>query len=91
MTIRQGLKLSGIIDKLGLKIENPKGSKEEVGSDLILQIVAKAHRAEKEIISFVAVEKKISEEAAADVDLIEFAKEMAKDSGIMGFIKSAVK
>jgi len=91
MTIKQGLKISGIIDKLGLKIENPTGTREEVGADLIIQITSKLHKAEKEVISLVADMKKISEIEAESIDLLEFIKELVSDVGIMGFLKSVVK
>src|SRR5690554_5084620 len=90
LTIRQGLKLSAIIDKLDIKITNAKASQEEVGADLMLQVISKAHKAEKEIISFVAEMKKVTSDEAAEIDLIEFMKEMFADSNVAAFFKSAV-
>lgn len=91
MTVKQGLKLSAIVSKLNIKITNAEASETEIGKDLMMQIVTNAHLAEKEIISFVASTKKIKEEEAEEVDLIEFIKEFFKDSGALNFFKSAVK
>lgn len=89
LTLKQGLKVSAIVDKLEIKITNPEGSEEQVGSDLLIQIVNKAHRAESEIIAFVAEMKKCSIEEAENVELVAFVKEIASDSGIKDFFKSA--
>lgn len=90
ITMKQGLKMSAIIDKLEIKITNPEASSEQVGADLLMQIVTKAHKAENEIIAFVAEMKKCSVEDAENVDLIAFIKEIANDSGMKDFFKSAV-
>lgn len=91
MTTKQGLKLSAIIDKLEIKIDNPKDDLEKVGADMMVQIVSKAHKAEKEIYEFIAATKGIDVKAAEEVDLVEFIKELVADSGIMAFFKSAVR
>jgi len=91
LTLKQGLKLSAIIDKLDLKIADPKADAEKIGSDLLMQIVAKAHKAEKEIYAFVAEVKGITPQEAEKVDLIGFIKEIAADAGVINFFKSAVK
>ena len=90
LTLKQGIKLSAIIDKLDLKITDPKASQENVGADLMMQIISKAHKAEQEIYSFIAEIKNISVEEAESVDLIGFIKEAVSDSGLMSFFKSAV-
>lgn len=89
ITFKQGMKVSAIIDKLELKITEPNASAEQVGSDLIMQAVSKAHRAEQEIYALVADIKKITVQEAEGIDLIEFVKEITKDSGLMAFFKSA--
>lgn len=91
MKIKHAFKLSAIIDKIDVKITDPKASESEIGSDLIMQIVKKAHKAEKEIIQFVADFKGISAVEAEDTDLFEFFGEILKDSGAMTFFKSAAK
>jgi len=91
LTLKQGLKLSAIIDKLDLKIADPKADAEKIGSDLLMQIVAKAHKAEQEIYAFVAEIKGITPQEAENVDLVQFIKEMASDTGVVNFFKSAVK
>ena len=90
LTLKQGLKLSAIIDKLDLKIADPKADAEKIGSDLLMQIVAKAHKAEQEIYAFVAEVKGITPQEAEKVDLIGFIKEIAADAGVINFFKSAV-
>jgi len=84
MTIKQTIKLSAIIDKLELKITDPKAGQEAVGADLIIQLAAKAHKAEKEI-------KKITAAEAEDVEISDFAKELFNIPGLSDFFKSAVK
>lgn len=91
MNIKQGMKISAIIDKMGLEIVNAKGSKEDVGADLMMQLVTKAHKAEKEIYLFVADIKKITVLEAEDVDLKEFIKEMAEVNGLKNFFPSVNK
>ncbi len=91
LTLKQGIKLSAIVDKMEITIDNPTGSKEQVGADLIKQLLCKAHRAENEIIQFVAEVKKITPGEAANIDLIQFVKDMVSDGEVLSFFKSAVK
>jgi len=90
LTLKQGIKLSAIIDKLDLKITDPKASADKVGADLMMQIISKAHKAEQEIYAFVAETKGITPQEAENVDLVQFIKEMASDTGVVNFFKSAV-
>jgi predicted peroxiredoxin len=89
--MKQGLKLSAIIDKLDLKITDPKADTNKVGADMMMQIISKAHKAEQEIYAFVAETKGITPQEAEKVDLVQFIKDMASDTGVMNFFKSAVK
>lgn len=91
LTLKQGLKLSAIIDKLDIKISNPNGKPEEIGADLMMQIISKAHKAEKEIYAFVAETKGITAQEAENINLVQFIKEIAADAGMINFFKSAVK
>ncbi len=91
LTIKQGIKLSAIIDKLELKISDPSASQKEVGSDLIMQIISKAYKAEQEIYAFVAEINGCSIKEAEKADLIQFIKDLVSDSGAMSFFKSAVR
>lgn len=91
LTIKQGIKISAIIDKLDMKITDPKATQEQVGADLIMQIVSKAHRAEQEIYNLVAEIKGVTIKDAEQVDLVEFIKDILSNAGIMDFFKSAVK
>lgn len=90
ITIKQALKISAIIDKLDLKINNPQASQAEVGSDLMMQVVSKVHKAEKEIISFVTDIKKCTPEEAGEFDIFEVIKELAGND-LKVFFQSAVK
>ena len=90
LTVKQGIKLSAIIDKLALKITDPKAGPEQVGADLMMQIVTKAHRAEQEIYGFIADVKKIDTQEAQEADLVDFIQGMLSDTGAMSFFKSAV-
>jgi predicted peroxiredoxin len=91
ITLKQGIKLSAIIDKLGLKITDPKASQEQIGADLMMQIISKAHKAEQEIYAFVAEIKGVSVKEAENIDLVQFVKELFSDAGVVNFFKSAVK
>lgn len=91
LTLKQGLKLSAIIDKLDLKITDPKASQEQIGAGLMMQIISKAHKAEKEIYAFVAEIKGITPQEAENIDLVQFIKELASDAGVVNFFESAVK
>ncbi|MDQ0859578.1 hypothetical protein [Bacillus sp. V2I10] len=99
ITLKQGIKLSAIIDKLDLKIKtkikNEQGefehlSQEEVGADLIMQFVRKAYKAEQEVYNFVAEYQKCSTQEAENVDLVDFVKGLFSDEATVSFFKSAV-
>jgi len=91
ITLKQGIKLSAIVDKMELKIGDPNASTSAVGSDLIMQFISKAHKAEKEVYELVADIKKISAEEAADIDLVDFIKELFGNQEMLSFFKSAAK
>ncbi len=73
-----------------MKITDPKADANKVGADLMMQIISKAHKAEKEIYAFVAETKGITPQEAENVDLVQFMKELASDAGVVNFFKSAV-
>ena len=91
VTIKQALMLSAIADKLNIKIDNPEGSKEQVGAELMMQIVKNAHKAETEILNFIAHFKKITTEEAENIDIIKFLEEITKIPDLTDFFKQAVK
>jgi len=91
ITLKQGLKLSAIIDKLDIKIKDPNGTPAQVGADLMMQIISKAHKAEEEIYAFVAEVKGISIKEAEEINLIDFINEIGQNKDIAVFFKSAVK
>jgi hypothetical protein len=91
MTIKQGIKLSAICDKLDLKIDDPKGDQSKIGADLLMMVLKNAHKAEKEIYSFIAEVKKVTVAEAEEIDLVAFAKEFSDTAGLTDFFKSSVK
>ena len=91
LTVKQGMKLSAIIDKMDIKINDPKASQEQIGADLIMQIVRKAYKAESEVYSFISETKGISVQDAQKTDLVAFIKETMSDPSVASFFKSAVK
>ena len=91
VTIKQALMLSAIADKLNIKIDNPEGSKEQVGAELMMQIVKNAHKAETEILNFIVHFKKITTEEAENIDIIKFLEEITKIPDLTDFFKQAVK
>ena len=91
MTTKQVIKLSALIDKMGLKIDDPKASQEKIGADLMMKMVCNLHKAEKEAIDFVCVIKKCTPEEAEEIDVIALISEMLKGSGVIDFFKSAAR
>lgn len=89
ITIEQGMKISAIIDKLDLKMPDPNKGQVHFGADLLMQIVAKAHRAKNEIYGLVADIKGCTEKEAKQVNLAEFIRELAETEGLKGFLSSA--
>jgi len=91
LTIKQGFKISAIIDKLDLKVTDPKAPQEQVGADLMIQIISKAYKAEQEIYDLVAEIKGCTATEAEKIDLVGFIKEITSNAGVMDFFRSAVK
>jgi hypothetical protein len=98
LTIKQGIKLSAIIDKMGLEVKAtkvaPDGTtkrltQEEVGADLIMQGIKNLHKAENELYAFVASAKKCTVQEAEEVDVVAFIKDMFSDAATLDFLKSA--
>lgn len=89
LTLKQGMKLSAIVDKMGLKITDPKASAEQLGADLVMQFVSKAHKAEQEIYAFVAETKGCSIKEAEQVNLVEFIQGLLGDPAVASFFRSA--
>ena len=85
------MQLSAIIDKIDIKITNPEANQSELGADLILQLISGAHKAEPQILNFIADIKKISSDEAADMDIIDFINEIKSEPGLKSFFTSAVK
>ena len=99
LTLKQGVQLSAIIDKLDIKITTLKKAEgqtdadlqKQFGADLIMQVIRSAYKAEQEIYAFIAETKKIDIKDTESIDLIEFIKELISDPAVAGFFNSAVK
>ncbi|MBN2796233.1 MAG: hypothetical protein JXR88_12555 [Clostridia bacterium] len=91
ITTRQALKVSKLIGKLNLKISNPKGTAEEIGADLILQIAGKVGDAEEEVSEIVSMLTGLPKEEALDADLMEIFEKEKGENGFISFFISAVK
>lgn len=98
LTIKQGIKLSAIIDKMEIQLKvtetDEKGNRirktqEEVGAELITQMIRKAHKAENEIYAFIAEVKSITVKEAENINLKEFFQEIFNKE-VFDFFKSAV-
>ena len=101
LTVKQGIRLSAIIDKLGLSIPDAlinlkagavldEALQKRAGADLVMQLLRNAHKAEKELYALIADTKGITPEAAAEVDLLEFAKDFVGPD-VASFFTSAVR
>ena len=101
LTVKQGIRLSAIIDKLGLSIPDvlvnlkagavlDEALQKRAGADLVMQLLRNAHKAEEELYALIADTKGITPEAAAEVDLLEFAKDFVGPD-VVGFFTSAVR
>jgi len=91
VTTRQALKISKLIKKLNLKVTNPNGTQNEIGSDMILQIVSNIGDAEQEVAEVISIITGTSPEEALDIDLIELFEKEKGENGIISFFMSAVK
>ncbi len=91
ITIEQGMKVSAIIDKMKITMPVTKGKgQQELGAELMFQVVSKLHKAKDEVYAFVAEVKGCTKEEAKNVDLIEFIKELIGAEGMKDFLSSAV-
>jgi len=90
LKVKQAYTISKIVDKMDLQINAGK-SQQELGADLIMQLLKKAHKAEAEITQLIADYKNITTDQAQELDLISTFTEIFADEGITSFFKSAVK
>lgn len=98
LSLKQGIKLSAVIDKLDLNIDfnklldkNGEVPGEAFGGELVMQLISKAYKAEHEIYAFVAEYKGCSVEEAENIDLTELAQGLMGDKNVATFFRSAVK
>lgn len=90
ITLKQGMRLSAIVDKLDIKLPDVNKGEDVFGAELMFQLLAKAHKAEKEIYALVADLRGCTAKEAEDVDLVELIGELAQDAGVRDFLSSAV-
>lgn len=90
ITVELGMKISAIVDKLDLKVPDPNKGQAFMGADLMIQALAKAHRAKNEIYELVSEVKGCTVKEAKEANLIEFIKEMGEVAGMKDFLSSAV-
>jgi len=89
MNIKQTMGLSKIVNKMGIKITNAEASTEAVGADLLLQIASNLYKAETEIYTFVGDLKKITPEAAQEVDIMDMIEQLKEVKGLKRFFPLA--
>jgi len=90
LTMKQGIMLSAIIGKIGLKVPDTVKTQEQLGIEMTVQILSNAYKAEKEIYAFVANVKGCTVKEAEEVDLAELIPELMGDASVRDFLSSAV-
>ena len=92
ITIEQGMKISAIIDKIGLELPTVTKdlTQEELGASLMFQVVSKAHKAEAEVYDLVSDVKGCTKEEAKKVNLLQFIQDLINTEGVQDFLSSAV-
>lgn len=91
LTGRQLMKISALADKLDIKIDT-KADIEDLGSDVIWQVIKKAHTAEDEVSEVLAIFLDCKPAEALDVELMEkWEAFAASDKGkkALSFFQSA--
>lgn len=89
MTTELVLKLSAIIDKMGIAKELvtiDKASNEEVGKEIVALLISNLHKAADEVYDFIANYKGITTEEAKKVNVIDLFKELTSTEGIKDFL-----
>ena len=74
----------------GKSKEDKEVMQQQLGAQLILEKLKKALQevlVKEEIIQFICLYKNIQEEEAKKVDIIGFIKELAKDEGLISFLR----
>jgi aspartate carbamoyltransferase regulatory subunit len=82
--------LSEIADKMDIKLDVKGKTQEEVGAELILFLVKKAHKAKDEIKTLVATLTGKPLEEVSDMspnEMINNVKEILKQDGVLDFFK----
>lgn len=59
----------------------------QIGAELLLTLGKKLHLVKDELVQFISLYKEIPEEEAKKVDVIEFLKEISKDTGLKNFLQ----
>jgi len=91
------IKLSAVIDKVGIDVDDIKViakdssdksqaiAKKQLGEKLLIKLVRSLHKAEKETYDLVAAYKDCSVKQAEDEDIIEIIKEVLTDGDVKDF------
>ncbi len=90
ITIEQGIKISAIIDKMGIKMPVNTKDQSVFGADLMMQVIRSLHKAKNEVYALIAELKGCTAAEAKEVNLIEFIKELGEIAGLKDFLSSAV-
>lgn len=89
MKVKEALMISRLVDKLELTIEDPTADAGTVGTALLMQILSKVHKAEKEVCQLISILTGCKESEALDEDVFDLF-DRYKDEGILSFFTSRV-
>jgi hypothetical protein len=81
------IKLSAMIDKMGIDLSTIQGkTNEETGLKMISIIIKNIYKAEQELYELIALKNKIETEEAKKINVIAFIKELMKVDGMADFL-----
>lgn len=95
LDVQTAIKLTQIVDKMGIKDEivaldietgNSEHDNQELAKKLFSIVISKLYLAENELYEFIAQYKNISVEEAKKVNVIELIKEIFKTEGAADFL-----
>ena len=95
LDVQTAIKLTQIVDKMGIKDEivaldietgNSENDNQELAKKLFSIVISKLYLAENELYEFIAQYKNISVEEAKKVNVIELIKEIFKTEGAADFL-----
>ncbi len=87
MEAQMFIKISAMIDKMGIDLSTIQGStNEETGLKIINILVKNVHKAEKELYELISFKNGIEIEEAKKVNVITFIKDLIKIEGMTDFL-----